>query len=111
MVTVNVSHRVSPVQVDVVIDLDVHNYHDIVKREKGGLVGILAGLGPVQDRVDSEIRDQVATAVEEGLAQRVRPELVERLRESIRETLVKALESELAKNGVQADVQVSVEAR
>ena len=111
MVTVNVSHRVSPVQVDVVIELDVRNYHDIVKREKGGLVGMLAGLGPVKDRVDSEIRDQVAAAVEEGLAQRVRPELVERLRASVRDALAEALESELAKSGVEAGVRVSVEAR
>lgn len=110
MVTVNVTHHVAPVQVEVAIELDVQNYHDIVKKEKGGLVGMFAGLGPVKDRVDSTIHDQVKASVEAGLAERVRPELLERLRESVQASLTKSLAEELAKNGVEADVRVSVTA-
>jgi hypothetical protein len=111
MVTVNVTHRVSSIQVDVAIELDVQNYHDIVKQEKGGLVGMFAGLGAVRDRVDTTIHDQVRTSVEAGLEERVRPELIERLRESVHASLTNSLAEELAKNGVEADVRVSVDAR
>ncbi len=111
MVTVNVTHRVSSVQVDVVIELDVQNYHDIVKKEKGGLVGMFAGLEAVRERVDTTVHDKIKASVEAGLEERVRPELVERLRESVHASLTKSLSEELEKNGVEADVQVTVDAR
>ena len=50
-------------------------------------------------------------SVTAGLNERVRPELIERLEKSITDSLNDSLTSQLAENGVQADVQISVDAR
>ena len=111
MIQIDVRHDVAPVAVDVTIGLDVHNYQDIARKEKGRLVGFLSGTGLVRSRIDSAIHDQVKDSVAAGLRERVRPELIERLEQSITASLKDSLEQQLAENGVEADVSVTVAAR
>ncbi len=111
MIRIDVRHDVAPVEVEVAIELDVHNYHEIARKERGRLVGFLSGTGLVRSKVDSAIHDQVEQSVVTGLNERVRPELIERLEQSITASLKDSLEKQLAENGVEADVNVTVAAR
>jgi hypothetical protein len=111
MIRIDVHHDVAPVEVEVAIELDVHNYNEIARKERGRFVGLLAAFGPVRAKVDAAIHDQVERSVVAGLNERVRPELIERLEESITKSLTDSLTEQLAENGVQADVRVTVAAR
>jgi hypothetical protein len=111
MIKIDVRHDVAPVAVDVAIELDVHNHGEIARKERGRLVGFLAGTGIVRSKIDAAIHDQVEQSVVAGLNERVRPELIERLEQSITASLKDSLEQQLAENGVRADVRVTVAAR
>lgn len=111
MIRIDVHHDVAAVEVEVAIELDVHNYGEIARKERGRLAGLLSGLGPVRAKVDSAIHDQVEQSVVAGLDERVRPELIERLEQSVTESIRDSLARQLAENGVQADVRVTVTAR
>ncbi len=111
MIRIDIRHEVAPVEVDVAIELEVHNYNEIAHKERGALVGFLSGLGLVRAKVDDAIHNQVEQSVVAGLNEKVRPELVERLEQSIRQSLQDSLTEQLAENGVQADIRVTVAAR
>jgi hypothetical protein len=111
MVRIDVHHEVAPVQVAIAIELDVQNYEEIATKEAGRVAGFLSGLGLVRSRVDAEIHDRVKDSVLAGLDKQLRPDLIARLEKSVTDSIRGSLESQLAENGVQADVQVSVAAR
>jgi len=111
MVRINVRHDVSSVRVEIGIELDVHNYEEIARKEHGSLAGVLSSFSLVRRRIDSTIHDRVQEAVSAGLAARLRPELIARIEESITNSIRDSLVEQLGENGVEADVHVTVAAR
>ena len=111
MIRINVRHDVSPVRVEIAIDVDVHNYDDIARKQGGTLAGLFSSLGVVRSKVDEAIHARVEEAVATGLAERLRPELLERIKESVAASIRESLATQLAENGVEADTNVEVTAR
>lgn len=80
----------------IAIEIEVENYEQVVKEEKGGFLGTIARV----PRVDSFVRNKVDQTIEK--------EVREKLKQALPENLADRLTEELREKGVEASVNVAL---
>ena len=111
MISLNFEGRIEPIEVLIEVEIDVANYSEVVKENAGSLAGIFSRFGVVRKRVDAEIRQQTLGTLNGTLNARLRREVLAGIEDGGRQGIDEELNRQLTKNGVEADVKVSVNAR